>query len=280
MLVLGKCKHAGALQGDGTPDPITVEGSTPALLLLHGLGATPRELDLVADLARDLGLQARGPLLPGHGTHARDLAKRRFVDWYAAAERELFALAGEQRVILIGLSMGSVVAMHLAAHHPSKTLALGLLANASRMYKPYPSWPLAWLSMLPGLDILMPKANGPDIADPDGRRSHLNYGAQPALAANSLRIAGHRALQLLPGVSCPCFIAHGQRDHVAPVSNAWEVANRVGTNDVEVLILPDSNHIITKDVNAAVLRKRLRAFLKRFAATRNEEHGSASQPST
>jgi esterase/lipase len=57
------------------------------------------------------------------------------------------------------------------------------------------------------------------------------------------------------------FIAHGQHDAVCPVSNAWLVAENVATPRVELLILPNSAHIITKDNDRALLATRLGAFV-------------------
>jgi carboxylesterase len=77
------------------------------VLALHGFGATPQEVLLVVDLARELGLAALAPLLPGHGTSVLDLARTRFSHWLCAAERALLQLAQEHgEVIVIGSSMG------------------------------------------------------------------------------------------------------------------------------------------------------------------------------
>ena len=77
------------LTGVGSPAPRHHPGGSPALLALHGFGATPRELDPVVDVAEKLGLRAAAPLLPGHGTSFEDFATTGWQDWYGAADREL-----------------------------------------------------------------------------------------------------------------------------------------------------------------------------------------------
>ena len=56
---------------------LEASGSGPGVLALHGFGATPQEVGIVVDIARELGLGAIAPLLPGHGTSVYDLARMR-----------------------------------------------------------------------------------------------------------------------------------------------------------------------------------------------------------
>ncbi len=253
----------GELWGRGIPQEVDVPGAEPALLALHGFGATPNEVFLLTDSAAELGLRRRAPLLPGHGTHARDLAPLRYEDWYRAAERELLRLSVSGPVIVSGQSMGSVLALDLAEQHEERVLALVVLANATRLASPYPNLALAAAERLGVPDFQMPKFGGPNIRDQENRWEHVTYSAQPIRAALSLRRAGLRVLEGLTRVHCPTLVAHGQFDEVCPVDNAWEVAQRLGTNDVELVILPNSGHIITKDNDRDTLRNRVRAFLRR-----------------
>ena len=79
----------GGLIGEGAPAAIERAGKSPAVLALHGFTGTPLEVELAVDVAAELGLAACAPLLPGHGTHARDLASRKFRDWIVAEARAL-----------------------------------------------------------------------------------------------------------------------------------------------------------------------------------------------
>src|SRR5690606_581509 len=114
----------GQLRGDGPIDAVDLPGRNPALLAIHGFGATPNEVLMLTEEARALRLRTRAPLLPGHGTHAGDLARTSYADWYASAERELLQLSESDSVIVGGQSMGAVVALDLAATHPSRVRAL------------------------------------------------------------------------------------------------------------------------------------------------------------
>jgi carboxylesterase len=259
-------RDRGALVGPGDPAPIRVTGKDPAVLAIHGFGGTPLEVAVVIEAARELGLRAHAPLLPGHGTHADDLARARWPDWAKAVELALDEVGAKGGpAIVFGLSLGAVLATHLAIHRPARVLGLGLLANALWLRAPFPSWALRAIDTLGLPDFRLPKASA-DIADPEARRTHLTYGEHPVHAAVEVERAGRRVRALLGQVHVPCLVLHGARDRVCPVANARRVAERLGTRDVRVVVLPRSRHILTRDVERAEVRREIFRFLQRFGA--------------
>jgi carboxylesterase len=255
-------------------------GEGPSVLALHGFGATPQEVELVVSIARDLGLRALAPLLPGHGLSVEVLAQTRFEDWRAAAERALFEVAPDRApAIVVGSSMGSLLALDLAASFPRKVVGVAALAPAIRLAWPFPSLALSVLSGLRIPDFTIPKS-APDILDAIGRGSQITYARQPAHAGNEVRVAGRRVRARLGEIRCPAFIAHGRRDHVCPVANARRVHAEIGTPEAEkeLLILPRSYHIVTRDVDRGLLRTRLYAFVKRVALAARAGAETEPQP--
>jgi carboxylesterase len=254
---------ARALMGEGDPAPLIARGKAPELLAFHGFGGTPLEVALLVEVAEGLGLGARAPLLPGHGTSARDLAKTGFREWSQAAEAALDDIA--EPALVAGLSLGSLLAAHLAACRPDRVRALVMLANACWLSSPFPTWPLRMVSMLGLPDFSVRKIEA-DIADPVARRTHLTYPTQPVHAAIEVLRTGERVRSELPRVHCPVLIVHGRRDRVCPAKNAARVARLLGSNDVRVVVLPRSRHIVTRDLERALLERELRSFFSRFAA--------------
>lgn len=255
--------------GVGDPAPVEVKGRRPGVLAIHGWSGTPQEVLPVVNVARELGLAALAPLLPGHGTHADDLAKTTFTDWSNAGRDALHRMATpDEPCVLAGLSLGSVVAMHLAITEPERVLSLILLANATFLTSPFPTLALAAVDRLHLPDFSIPKSES-DIADPEARRTNLTYSAQPVHSAIEVLRAGERVRRGLHHIRCPVFIAHGALDRVCPAANAEWVARRVGSEDRTVLLLPRSRHIITRDYDRDVLRERLRRFIARVAGSPN-----------
>ena len=67
----------------------------------------------------DAGLSVELPLLPGHGTDISDMLPTRWKDWSDAAEAAYAELAARcDSVVVVGLSMGGMLSVWLAEHHP------------------------------------------------------------------------------------------------------------------------------------------------------------------
>lgn len=262
----GEKRPRGTLMGEGVPDPLLSIGKAPRVLAFHGFTGTPQEVALVVDVARELGLGAEAPLLPGHGGRVSELAPTRYADWLAAAEAHYARLAAEGPVIVAGLSMGSLLALQLAANHPDTTVGVIAMANAMWLGSPWPTWALKLVDRLGLPDFWMSKS-APDIADREQRALHLTYNAQPIRAAISLLRAGEALSQELHRVRVPALLLHGALDAVAPVSNAWRVAVRLGSLQKRTVILPRSHHILTRDVERQTARREISDFLSRLAAS-------------
>ncbi len=253
--------------GAGDPSSRVREGNAPALLALHGFGGTPVEVELLVEVASQLGLAARAPLLPGHGTSPRDLARTRYRDWLRGAEDALSELftAHQAPVVLCGLSMGSLLALELSLRYPERVSRLVLLANALWLRSPFPERALAFADRVGLPDFQVPK-RASDLGDPAARRTHLTYAAQPLHAAISLHRAAKELRPRLSQISCPTLIVHGARDRLCPVDNAGRAARALTGAEVEVLILPRSHHILTRDVERSELAARLTASLSSLTA--------------
>lgn len=251
--------------GEGEPRELAGIGREPPVLALHGFGGTPQEIELAVEVARKYRLRYHAPLLPGHGTTVEELAQCKYADWLSAAQAALRALTDRGPALVAGISMGSLLALQLAATFPDKVLGVAVLANAATLSWPFPAWGLAAVSGL-GLrnfNVLKPWS---DIADPIERRRHLTYKAQPTAAAVEVWRAGPNVRALLPDVRAPLLILHGERDRICPVNNANLVAREVGSQDVRVVVLPRSRHIVTRDVERPVVHRELSEFFGRFVS--------------
>lgn len=103
--------------------PVRVYGGQAGCLVLHGFGGSPAEIRPLVD-----GLAARqftvyAPVLPGHGPDAANLGRTRFRHWIRGAEAALGELRSAcAEVHLVGFSMGGLIALHLAARHPVRSV--------------------------------------------------------------------------------------------------------------------------------------------------------------
>ena len=253
------------LRGRPETEPIRIAGKAPTVFCIHGFTGVPFEVKLACEAASDLGLAAEAPLLAGHGTTSAELARLGFVDWVASVRGAFDAARKRGPVILVGLSLGSLVATDLLLSAPGDVLGLAVLSNAFWLRAPYPSLAIDWADRV-GLHDIGIRKTGSDLGDADARESHVSYSIQPVSAAISLLRAGETMRERLCRVHRPTLVLHGARDQVCPVKNAWKLAERLGTRDRRIVIFPESHHILTRDIERDQVAAELRAFFSRLVA--------------
>ncbi|MEN6461355.1 MAG: alpha/beta fold hydrolase, partial [Syntrophomonas sp.] len=83
-------------------------------MFIHGFTAAPAEVYPVARLINEIGhYTVCGPLLPGHGTTPQELNQTDWQIWFETVKNETAnLLANYEKVFVIGLSMGGLLALH------------------------------------------------------------------------------------------------------------------------------------------------------------------------
>jgi carboxylesterase len=261
---------AGRLTGEGDPHAIAVSGrpGARAILAFHGFAGTPNEVRPIVDVAGRVGWSARAPRLAGHAATAATLLDVGWREWsHEAAEalRELRVLSGGP-VVVCGVSLGSLVATHLAATFPDEVAGLVALSNAIALRFWRIALPLAALERFRPFDNrFFVRKQGADISDPIARDKHLTYDVNPIAGAIEVVRAGRLVRAELANVRCPTLVMHGLEDRVCPVANAQRFADGLGTTDVQVVILPRSGHILSVDRDRSQVAACVEAFLGRLA---------------
>ena len=244
---------------DLTPSPTPGSGSRRSVLLLHGFTGTPYEMRFLGEALARRGLRAVGPLLRGHGGAASDLEPTTHRDWVAGAEEILAKLRRESdRVAVVGLSLGGLVALELARRNPD-VAALVCLA--------VPLWlPGATALGIRALSLLtilrrLPKLGGSDIRDARVKQSFPSGSALPLAPLRSLLELQRIVRANAAGVSQPTLIMHADADHVAPPRCALELYEHLPSKDKRLVRLTESYHIITVDVERDVVAREVGDFL-------------------
>ncbi len=235
------------------------EGAAAALCL-HGLTGTPYEVRSLGEALSAAGIQALGPVLPGHNETPRKLASATHEDWLDAARSHLRALRSRHAsVFLVGLSMGGLLCLALAAEEPVEGVAV---VGVPLRLRP----PLAWL--IPGLKHVMPfprKRFGSDIRDEAARRRHPSYDVMPLAAVHELQRLQRRVRRGLRRVRAPLLVAHGAHDRTADPADSKRILEGVSSAEREHLILEASAHIVPVDHDAPLLARETVRFLGRYA---------------
>jgi carboxylesterase len=250
---------------------------TIGCLLVHGLTGTPAEMMPVATM-----LQGRKPLwivrIAGHATTVADLAETSWLDWYASAATGLRALAAvTPRVVVVGLSMGALLAVHLAIEHPEHVAGVALLSPAVALRRGTVRRLSRFLHALAALDarsaplrarlarVLFAK-HGSDIADDEVRAQHPGYRQIPLRALLNILLLQRVVRREAPRVTQPALLVHALQDHTCPVAAAREFYARLGSREKRLVLLERSYHVVTVDRERERVCAEIRGFVDSFAA--------------
>jgi carboxylesterase len=257
---------AGAVEGFALP------GSRPlGCVLVHGFTGTPWEMRPLGEALAARGFPVEAVRLPGHGTRPADLAEVRWTDWsatVAAAARGLAIRTGH--VALIGMSMGGLLALHLAAEKPALVSALVLCGTPLTVDDPRAAWlpavarvPLLW-RWLARRYAAIPKPDGPDIVDRDRRAASPSYRTMPLHGILELVQLQRAVVPVLGRVTEPALLLHGRHDRSVPLTNLERLRRALGSRDVEVHVLERSGHVVTVDLDRDEVARLTADFLERI----------------
>jgi carboxylesterase len=237
--------------------------SAPKVLLFHGLTGAPSELWPLGLALAAAGYRVEAPVLPGHGTTPRDLARVSAQDVVAAARQH----AADQTVEIIGgLSMGALLSLIVASERP-QTKGLVLMATALRLSgRNFLAMEAMRLSGLSRLPLLLPKG-APDVGvdtpirdgavRPDfemaAARAAETADRQPGADGRYDRIPSRWGREMFevqrlaataaPKVACPVLMMHGLRDQTASSENVPR-ATALLTSRVRVRVFAESPHLL------------------------------------
>lgn len=255
-------------------------GGRTGFLLIHGLGGTPTEMRLVARALNQAGHTVHCPQLAGHCAGESELLETGWRDWTQTVIDELDRMRAVcDHVIVGGLSMGAVLAMHVAAIRPEAVDGLALYAPTLW----YDGWSipryaflLKWLINTPfgrrysfverepyGLKDLRARALI-TAAITRGDSSEAGLLGTPAGALQQMWDLIDRTRREMPAITCPTLLVHPREDDIASLSNAFYIQRRLG-GLVDAVILDDSYHLVTIDQQRDIVVERSLALAARLA---------------
>jgi len=252
------------LSGDERVRAFAFEGGAVGCLLLHGFTGTPCELRPLGERLSERGYTVSAPLLPGHGTRVEDLAPTTWEDWYATALASWEDLGAKTAArVVAGLSMGALLAFHLAYTRPHEVSAVAALAPALELASQRSAEITRWMRWLPPLHrrlVIVPKRGSklPGI----GRKTPA-YDEIPLRSLASMTALQRRVRSELREITTPTLIIEAGLDEtIAPTSGA-AIESALGSPMKSRIRFPMSGHILTEDVEANAVITAIESF---FAA--------------
>jgi len=219
----------------------------PQVLLIHGFGGDVSEVAPLAAHLRHRGYRVATPVLSGHGQGRRALRASGWRDWIASARAGLEELRDEtDRVVVIGFSMGGLIAANLALEYP--------LAGIAMLNAPIFCWNKRQILA----NVLQ------DLKT--GRREHIRHYAASGVKFPLRTLAHFQRLLFstkgrLRAVQCPVFIAQGLLDDTVLPRSGDYLYRHAGSTVKTLRCYPNSSHLICHEPDSEVLFQDLECFL-------------------
>ncbi len=235
---------AGILaRGDGASIAYRrIDGTSPGVVFLHGLRSdmTGTKAQALEALCRAGGHAFVGFDCFGHGGSSGAFADGTIGRWAADAVAVLDALT-EGPQVLVGSSMGGWTALLAALERRNRVAGLVGIAAAPDFTEE-----LMWDRFTPAQRRALLEEG--EVVEPDA------YDPERPLRITRALIEDGRNHLLLPdavNLACPVRLIHGQRDADVPWPTALRLAEALASDDVEIVLVKDGDHRLSRHQDLA-----------------------------
>lgn len=247
-----------------SPEPFFLVGEKPvALLLIHGFTGSCAEMSLLGEYFHRRGYTVHAPLLKGHGTTVEEMEQTGRRDWWESVLQGYERLQSPEwpHVFAVGLSMGGLLALKLAAHRPlTGVVSLAAPVYVYQRFLGFSRWVYPFYRYH--------KSDGGPV-NPHVEEYAWSYDRTPVKAAGELWRLMKDVRRLLPRVRVPALVLQGRRDLTVKPHSAQVIYEQLGSADKQLRWYAQSGHILTLDQE----RERVFADIETFieACVRNNK---------
>lgn len=248
-----------------------LKGSEKAVLLIHGITGTPSEMRYFGDSLHKRGFTVFCNTLPRHCSSLDELKKVTWQEMVDCCINDFnFLKKGFSQVFVSGLSMGALIAAHLAFLFPQEVS--GIVALAPTFF--YDGWALhkgkVLINVVWHIPFLRNRINIREgwpygLKDESTREAIERFykDARAGEFSKKTLLFGSPFFPLaclyqhylftkvikkeLPFINTPILVLHSQEDDMVSIRNARYLLEHINSADKSLVALDDSFHMITID---------------------------------
>jgi carboxylesterase len=235
--------------------------SKDGIYIIHGFTNTTYETRDLAKYLGEQGFYTKAINLPGHGTTPEDCNRVKFTDWIEFTEQGVAEMSSRcDNVYVVGISMGSVLALHLSSIFP---INAAVFASTVLEFKEYFSTRILtplFHRIIPFREkrLSYPKA----IRD---KFDYLGYKVWPISAANEMRKLTNKVQKELPKIKCPALVIHSAKDMLSPQSNISLVYDNISSEMKEKFIVNQANHnLFVNSPDQELIFQKINSYFSQF----------------
>jgi len=199
-------------------------------MILHGFGGGVHEVEPLANYLTGLGYEVVCPVLKGHSTTRKEMRKATCKEWIASAEEVLLSMketGGE--ILLIGFSMGGLIAFNLALRHNVRGI---VTINTPIFY-----WNLYRVFLNLADDVKKRKSE-------HIRRYLKAKDNSPLLSMFQFLVLLHHTKPELEKIDCPLLIIQAEDDDTVRKKSVDYISGHVSSERKTIQYFHDGGHLI------------------------------------
>ena len=245
--------------------------SKNGVYIIHGFTNTTYEVKELALYLSKQGFYTRADNLPGHGTTVEDCNRYKYTDWMDYVEQGVGEMIAKcDNIYVVGISMGSVLALHLSSIFPFNAAVF-----ASTVLDFKNKFSVNILSPL--LHRLFPSRHKLKtykqktykqktlVKDKHGSIIFFGYQEWPSSAVNEMRKLTNNVRNKLYLIKCPALIIHSKADLLSPQSNFSLVYDSISSENKEKFIPSQAGHnLFAKNPEQEIIFKKVTKFLNNY----------------
>ena len=232
-------------------------GGSSGVLLIHGFTGLPAELFLLGNALNQQNFTVLCPRLAGHGVDENNLMRTTKDDWFNSVLDAFFILRGVcDEIFVVGHSMGGLLTLKLAAEQKiSKivTLAAPIFIDDGLGLKNLPPKEFCGNAC-----IVQPRRKLIDVP----QAANDVYKKTPLVSVHELVELIDDVKNLLPTITAPILIMHGEDDHTAQPRSARFIMDNIGSERKFITTVANSGHLLPLDENRDFVFEEIANFLR------------------
>ncbi|QDX91437.1 alpha/beta fold hydrolase [Brevibacillus laterosporus] len=200
--------------------------TTLGFLVLHGFAGTIDDVLPLVQFLRNQGYTVECPTLEGHGADRDHLKRSTRGQWIHSAEQAYQRLSMRVDItVVIGFSMGGLLAFHLATHYP-----VGILFT---LCTPYYYW-----------DVRQSLSHLKEDFSTYSNKYLSSLFRIPLSSMMQFRLLLAETKLIMHRITCPYYIIQGKRDDTVQAISAEYLQQKVTSKQTTVQYFPNSGHLI------------------------------------
>ncbi|HWL25923.1 MAG TPA: alpha/beta fold hydrolase [Ureibacillus sp.] len=237
---------------------IYLKGTKEAILLLHSFTSSAKEMRGLANYLHDVGYSCYAPNYKGHGETPEKLFQSSVEEsWQTAVEAIRFLQnEGHEKVVVIGQSLGGVIALRLANHIACKAI---VVISAPIKERPIESLENRVRHFSKRYYRIQGKSE-------DWIEDYIfQHFPRPVEKIRALQQFILNTEPLLPKINQPILLCKGGLDDQVFLDSIDWIERTVQSEFIKKITYPDSGHLITLDKDRERLYQDVLLFMKQLS---------------